>query len=115
MRVATGFSKALGASFALMAALGTSTVAAAQDRTPQQNAAAQATGELSRLRLSCADFERNRDNTWSPVRSITIGVTAVSPTASFRAGETAGGADVGAILDRECNQQAGQPSGPPPR
>jgi hypothetical protein len=87
-----------------MTALGTTRVAIAQDKNNQP------TAELGRLRLSCDDFTRNRDNTWSPTHSIVVGVMAVSPTASFRAGEIVGGADLGAILDTECNAQSGQPS-----
>ena len=103
MRVSPGFCRALCAALMFIATLGTGTVAAAQ------GASAQTTSELSRLRLSCGDFAHNRDNTWSPTHSIVVGVMAVSPTSSFRAGDSVAGADLGAILDRECNDQAGQP------
>lgn len=106
MWVSPRFCTALCASLAFAGALGTSTVAAAQDTTAQQRAAAENTTELSRLRVSCGDFTRNRDNTWSPTHAITVGVTVVNPTASFRAGETVAGADLGTILDKECKDQA---------
>jgi hypothetical protein len=114
MKVSTGISRALCAALVIMAGLGTVAGAAAQGASPQS------TSELSRLRLSCDDFTRNRDNTWSPIRSIVVGVMAVSPTSSFRAGDSVGGADLGAILDQECKDQLGQagalnPSGPPSR
>jgi hypothetical protein len=103
MRVSTGFCRALCASLTVVAALGTSAVAAAQ------GASAQSLSELSRLRLSCTDFTHNRDNTWSPNRSIVVGVMVVSPTSSFRAGDMIGGADLGALLDQACDEQTGQP------
>lgn len=106
MKVSPGFCTALCASLAFAGALGTSWVAAAQDATAQQNAAAQNTTELSRLRLGCGDFTRNRDNTWSPTHAITVGVRVVNPTASFRAGESVAGANLGAILDQAYKDQA---------
>lgn len=104
MRVSPRFCT-LCASLAFAGALGASTIAAAQDTTAQQRAAAQNTTDLSRLRVSCGDFTQNRDNTWSPTHAITVGVTVVNPTASFRAGESVAGADLGAILDKECKDQ----------
>ena len=114
MRVSTEFCRALCASLTVIAGLGTGAGAAAQGASPQS------ASELSRLRLSCGDFTRNRDNTWSPTHSIVVGVMAVSPTSSFRAGDMVAGADLGGILDQECREQTGQPgalnpSAPPSR
>ena len=113
VRVATRFYPALGAPLAFIAALGGAGVAPAQDKTTQTIT------ELGRLRLSCGDFARNRDNSWSPTHSVVVGVMAVSPTSSFRPGDSVAGADLGAILDQECKDQTAQfapnPSATPSR
>ena len=102
MRLSPGSCRALCVSLIVMAGLASGAGAAAQGASPQS------TSELARLRLSCGDFTRNRDNTWSPTHSIVVGVMAVSPTSSFRAGDSVGGTDLGAILDLECKDQAAQ-------
>jgi len=66
---------------------------------------AQGSSNLSNLNLGCSDFTRNRDGTWSPAHSIVVGVMAIRPTLSFRAGDRVGGTNLGAILDDECKQQ----------
>lgn len=105
MRVSARIGKALCTSLTCLAALGNATMAPAQTG-----------GELSRLRLSCSDFTKSRDNTWSPLRPIIVGTVAVNPGSSYRAGEFVGGTDLGAILDGECVQSAppGMPADPSP-
>lgn len=54
----------------------------------------------------CADFTRNGDGTWSPLRPIAIrsGDTkaTLEPGVSVTPGTTYGGVDVAAVLNRRC-------------
>ncbi|HLY06081.1 MAG TPA: hypothetical protein VKR31_10065 [Rhizomicrobium sp.] len=54
----------------------------------------------------CADFTRNSDGSWSPLRPVTIksGDTkaTLQPGESLNAGATFGGVDVAADLNRRC-------------
>ena len=54
----------------------------------------------------CADFTRNSDGSWSPLRPVTIATgdakATLQPGVSFNAGATYGGVDVAADLNRRC-------------
>ena len=70
---------------------------------------APAPGTLDSLNLSCADFERNSDGSWSPAHALTIGAMTVSAVSSFRAGDIVGGrngVDLGTMLDKECKPKS---------
>lgn len=70
---------------------------------------APAPGTLDSLNLSCSDFERNSDGSWSPAHALMVGAMTVSAAASFRAGDIVGGrngVDLGTMLDKECKPKS---------
>jgi len=57
--------------------------------------------------FNCADFQRNPDGSWSPVRQMTIlndngGRVSMVPGVTFKEGTKFVGVDYGAILNRQC-------------
>ena len=53
--------------------------------------------------LTCADFQRNLNGSWSPLHQVTInGVTMGGPGVAFTEGVSFGGGDLGAALNRQC-------------
>lgn len=53
--------------------------------------------------LTCADFQRNADGSWSPLHPVTInGVTMGGPGVQFREGVSFGGVDLAAALNKQC-------------
>jgi hypothetical protein len=62
---------------------------------------------LASLKLSCSDFKKNQNDSWSPVRTIRIrnpngtGVK-MGPSASFDEGAVFGGVRLAAVLKKEC-------------
>ncbi len=69
--------------------------AAAQVQPPQRPLA-------SMPALSCADFRRNSDGSWSPTHTLLFGNVAMSPGTRFQAGMKIFGSDLGATLTARC-------------
>ena len=57
---------------------------------------------MTPLELSCKDFTRNSDGSWSPVTSVAIGTFVFGPAISFRSGDLVSGIDVAKWLDEHC-------------
>jgi hypothetical protein len=60
--------------------------------------------------LDCADFQRNPDGSWSPLRQMTIpnlngGRVSMGPSVTFKEGTKFVGVDLGSILNRQCPRQ----------
>ena len=53
--------------------------------------------------LTCADFQRNPNGSWSALTPITLNGVSFGPGVSFTAGVSFGGIDLGAILNRQCS------------
>jgi hypothetical protein len=52
--------------------------------------------------LTCSDFVRNPDGSWSPVRVITLNGVTMGPGVAFSPGVAFGGVDLATILNRQC-------------
>jgi hypothetical protein len=52
--------------------------------------------------LTCADFARNPDGSWSPLVPVTIGAVTMGPGVRFTPGVSFGGIDLASILNRQC-------------
>jgi hypothetical protein len=52
--------------------------------------------------LTCADFVRNPDGSWSPVAPVLIKGVTMGPGVAFRPGVSFGGVDLASILERQC-------------
>ena len=52
--------------------------------------------------LTCADFVRNPNGTWSPVHPVQIGPVTMGPGVSFSPGVQFGGIDLASILNKQC-------------
>lgn len=59
--------------------------------------------------IDCSKFRHNADGSWSPIAKVRImtstGNVRVGPPASFKAGVLFKGANIGAVLNKECEQQ----------
>ncbi|HEY3917155.1 MAG TPA: hypothetical protein VGL83_05155 [Stellaceae bacterium] len=69
---------------------------------PASTALAAPVPPLANLDLSCSDFTHNQDGSWNPAHPIAIAGMVINVISSFHAGDTIGGVDLGAILDRDC-------------
>lgn len=52
--------------------------------------------------LTCADFVRNPNGSWSPVRPVTLNGVTMSPGVAFMPGVSFGGVDLANILNQQC-------------
>jgi hypothetical protein len=52
--------------------------------------------------LTCSDFSRNPDGSWSPVRPIFINGVTMGPGVRFTPGVQFGGVDLASILIKQC-------------
>ena len=52
--------------------------------------------------LTCSDFARNPDGSWSPVRPVFINGVTMGPGVRFMPGVSFGGVDLASILNRQC-------------
>jgi hypothetical protein len=52
--------------------------------------------------VSCADFTKNPDGTWSPVRPYTLNGITMGPGVRFTPGVNFGGIDLGSALNQHC-------------
>lgn len=57
---------------------------------------------MTSISFSCADFVRNPNGSWSPVRPVTIGSVTMGPGVSFNPGMLIGGVDIAAWLNANC-------------
>lgn len=53
--------------------------------------------------LTCADFVRNPDGSWSPVVPVFLNGVTMGPGVSFRPGVSFGGIDLASVLNRQCS------------
>jgi hypothetical protein len=70
------------------AALGVANVASAQYSSPP---------------LTCQDFVRNPDGSWSPIHPVMMNGVTMGSGVAFREGVSFGGVDLAAALDRQCH------------
>jgi hypothetical protein len=52
--------------------------------------------------LSCGDFDRNPDGSWSPVREVTVNGVTLGTGAPINQGMSFGGIDLAATLNERC-------------
>jgi hypothetical protein len=52
--------------------------------------------------LTCADFQKYPDGSWSPTRPVHIGKWLITPGVYVRPGDFIGGYDLGSALERSC-------------
>lgn len=52
--------------------------------------------------LTCADFRRNSDGSWSPTHTLLVGAVAMSPGSRFQTGMKVFGSDLAATLIAKC-------------
>jgi hypothetical protein len=52
--------------------------------------------------LTCADFQRNADGSWSPTYPIGLNGVSFGPGVSFNPGVSLGGVDLAAALNQQC-------------
>jgi len=52
--------------------------------------------------LTCADFHRNDDGSWSPTHTLLVGTVAMSPGSRFQRGMKVFGSDLAATLTAKC-------------
>jgi hypothetical protein len=52
--------------------------------------------------LTCADFQRNPNGSWSPVRAVTLNGVMMGPGVAFTPGVLFGGVDLATILNQQC-------------
>jgi hypothetical protein len=52
--------------------------------------------------LTCADFSRNPNGSWSPVRVIHLNGITMGPGVAFSPGVYFGGVDLATILNQQC-------------
>jgi len=61
---------------------------------------------LAQQPISCSDFRRNDDGTWTPLKTVTIGApqhqVQFGPDMSLRPGAVVNGVDLGGLLDVMC-------------
>ncbi|HTV80211.1 MAG TPA: hypothetical protein VMF03_18305 [Steroidobacteraceae bacterium] len=63
---------------------------------------------LATLNLTCSDFKRNQDGTWSARHPLQIGPSRVSPDVPLKPGGTYGGIDLAGTVDKECGKADGK-------
>lgn len=56
--------------------------------------------------LTCGDFQRNPNGSWSPRVGVTINGISMGPGVAFNRGVAIGGIDVAALLDQKCRTAA---------
>jgi len=59
-------------------------------------------GPAAAQQLTCADFVRNPNGSWSPVRPITLNGVTMGPGVQFMPGVSFGGVDLASILNQQC-------------
>lgn len=52
--------------------------------------------------LSCLDFQRNPNGSWSPLKPVSIGGVQMTPGVQFTPGVSFSGIDLAAELNRQC-------------
>jgi hypothetical protein len=52
--------------------------------------------------LTCADFRRNDDGSWSPTHTLLVGTVAMSPASHFQPGMKVFGSDLATTLNTKC-------------
>jgi hypothetical protein len=52
--------------------------------------------------LTCADFVRNPDGSWSPMRPVTLNGVTMGPGVKFTPGVSFGGINLAAVLNQQC-------------
>ncbi len=55
------------------------------------------------MALTCRDFHKNQDGTWSPNRPVQIGGTALSPDVSYTKGQVFDGLPLVEALEESCD------------
>lgn len=69
-------------------------------------AAMPAQAQSGPLKLNCADYQRNPDGSWTPVRQVTInypnGIVVLGTNVSFPAHGTYMGLELAPMLDQQC-------------
>jgi hypothetical protein len=55
--------------------------------------------------LTCADFRRNADGSWSPTHPIGLNGVSFGPGVSFNPGVSFGGIDLASALNQQCPLQ----------
>jgi hypothetical protein len=53
--------------------------------------------------LTCADFVRNANGSWSPLVPVTIGGVTMGPGVAFTPGVMFSGVDLAALLEKNCH------------
>jgi hypothetical protein len=52
--------------------------------------------------LTCSDFARNPDGSWSPVKPVNVNGVIMGPGVRFTPGVQFGGIDLAAVLNQQC-------------
>jgi ABC-type glycerol-3-phosphate transport system substrate-binding protein len=60
------------------------------------------TTQTAAVPLTCWDFARNADGSWSALHSITVNGVSFGPGVAFRPGVSFGGVDLAATLNQQC-------------
>jgi hypothetical protein len=56
----------------------------------------------SQTTVNCADFTRNPDGSWSPVKPVQLGGITMGPGVRFTPGVLFGGVDLASALNQHC-------------
>jgi len=52
--------------------------------------------------LSCRDFKKNEDGSWSPIRSIALGNVTLLPANHYKVGDVLAGLPLPEMLNKQC-------------
>jgi len=52
--------------------------------------------------LTCHDFQRNPDGSWSPVRPVVLSGVALSPSTHYKKGDVLAGVPLPEVLEKQC-------------
>jgi hypothetical protein len=91
-------SKSVSLSCALAAVL----VLATALQSSAQQAPSAGPAPVGTVALTCADFHKNADGTWSPNHDIIIGSARITASASYKKGQVIGGLPLVDALEESC-------------
>ncbi|MGA7326854.1 MAG: hypothetical protein WBX25_20775 [Rhodomicrobium sp.] len=52
--------------------------------------------------LTCRDFQKNPDGSWSPVHPVVLSGMALSPSAHYKKGDVLAGVPLPEVLEKQC-------------
>jgi hypothetical protein len=81
------------ASFIVLASISAGLAQSAQQPTQTQTAS---------VPLTCFDFQRNPNGSWSPMHPIQINGVGMGPSVAFNPGVAFGGVDLATALNQQC-------------